>query len=321
MAPTPLEIALAHLEENPTDYLFPLKRMSKHPPLLKDNLGANCSNDPKQIIAWDKEKRMSGCNWGIALRRSRLIVPDIDVSDGKPGLDTYDLLNMLYSWPATSRVKSPTGGYHCYYTGQHIMKISGFGAGLDSSNYVVCPGMPVKGGRYRYVNKLPRVEAPAWFYEVLGRKGERVRAANAAEVVVELDQPHNVADAINYLLHDAPPASEGEGGEYRTMLTAMSLRDLGISEDYALQLMLDHYNEQKCQGPWDYDGLKQKVANGFAYASIRPIGGGTAQHEFAGDPVEPHIRNPDDKYVVIAGTKVEIVRTPRAPRKKKAKKT
>lgn len=311
---SPLDIALAYLRQHPTDYLFPLASLSKFPPLLKKNLSDNCSNDPAQVKAWAKQ--FPNCNYGIALRRSRLIVPDIDVSKGKPGRNTYDVLHMLYSWPPTSRVKSPSGGYHCLYTGQHVMKVNGFGPAIDSPNYIVCPGMPVKGGRYRVVNDLPRAEAPAWFYEVLGRKGDNVRVTNAREAVIELDQRHNVADAIDFLKHDAAPAIEGNGGEFRTMLTAMSLRDLGISEDYAMQLMIDHYNE-RCEPPWEYDGLRQKVANGYAYASIRPIGGGTAQHEFADDDTEPHVANPEDKYIVVNGMKIEVMRTPRAPRKKK----
>jgi len=315
----PLDIALAHLRQHPTDFLFPLAPLSKFPPLLKKNLSDNCSNEPTQIRAWAKQ--FPGCNFGIALRRSRLIVPDIDVSKGKPGRETYDLLDMLYTWPPTSRVKSPSGGYHCLYIGQHVMKVNGFGPAIDSPNYVVCPGMPVKdGGRYRYVNDIPRAEAPAWFYEVLGRKGDNERVTNAREAVVELDQPHHVALAIHYLTDEAEPAIEGNGGEYRTFKNAMSLRDLGISEEYALQLMIDHYNE-RCDPPWEYDGLKQKVANGYAYASMRPIGGGTAQHEFADEPEPPHVRDPEDKFTIVNGMKIEIVRTPRAPRKKKSRKS
>lgn len=277
---TPLDIALAHLDRFPTDYLFPLAKRSKHPPLLKKNLSDNCSNDPAQLRSWSG--MFPGCNWGIALRRSRLIVADIDVSKGKPGLETYRLLDMLYDWPKTQRVRSPSGGRHLIYRGQHVMKVNGFGRAIDSPNYIVLAGMPVKDGRYRYANDLPRAEAPSWFYEVLGRQ-EGQRASNAREIAIELDQPHNVADAIDYLRHDALPAIEGNGGEFRTMKTAMALRDLGISEECALELMLDHYNEQKCDPPWEFDGIKQKIANGYAYASLRPVGGLTAEADFAGD--------------------------------------
>jgi hypothetical protein len=316
MTMTPLDTALAHLRRFPADYLFPLAKLSKFPPLLKKNLSENCSNDPAQLRAWARQ--FPSCNFGIALRRSRLIVADIDVSKGKPGRQTFDVLDLLYGWPKTSVVKTPSGGFHCYYRGQHVMKVNGFGPGADSPNYVVCPGMPVKGGKsYHYVNLRARAEAPTWFYQLLVPK-ERV--ANSGDTVVELDQSHNVASAIDYLTDDAAPAIEGAGGEYRTMLTAMELRDLGISEEYALSLMLDHYNEQKCDPPWEFDGLKQKVANGYAYASMRPIGGGTAEAEFAGDKPELIKHDPDAKFTVVRGMKIEVMRTPRAPRKKVASK-
>lgn len=281
---TSLDIALAHLRKHPTDYLFPLKALSKFPPLLKKNLSDNCSNDPAQIRAWAKQ--FPGCNWGIALRRSRLLVADVDVSKGKPGIETYRTLDMLYTWSETSRVKSTSGGYHCIYTGQHVMKIGGFGPAVDSPNYIVLAGMPVKDGRrYHYCNDLPRAEASAWMYEVLGRR-DNIRVTDAREAVVDLDQPHNVASAIDFLIHDAVPAIEGEGGEYRTMKTAMVLRDLGISEDYALQLMIDHY-DPRCEPGWEYDDLKVKVRNGFAYASMRAAGGSTAEADFSNEPEEP----------------------------------
>jgi hypothetical protein len=316
---TPLDIALAHLRRHPDDFLFPLAPLSKFPPLLRRNLSENCSNDPAQIKSW--ARKFPNCNFGIALRRSRLIVPDVDVSKGKPGLLTYDLLQMLYSWPITQRVRSPSGGFHSIYRGQHIMRVAGFGPSVDSPNYIVCPGMPVKGGKsYRYVNALPRAEAPPWFYQVLGQKMHD-RVTNASEAVVELDQPHNVADAIHFLQHDAMPAIEGSGGEFRTMLTAMALRDLGISEDRALDLVLDHYNE-RCSPPWEYDGLKQKISNGYAYASIRPIGGDTAEADFAGDVVEPfEAVNPDrnKNFVTVGRYKYSVTRTPRSPTKKRIK--
>ena len=310
---TPLDIALAHLRRFPTDYLFPLVKLSKFPPLLKKNLSENCSNDPARLRAWDRQ--FPSCNWGIALRRSRLIVADIDTSKGKPGRATFKLLDTLNNWPKTSCVKTPTGGFHLYYRGQHVMKVNGFGPAVDSPNYVVCPGMEVKDGKsYRYTNLRARAEAPTWFYQLLAPK-ERV--ANSAETVVELDQPYNVASAIDYLSHDAAPAIEGAGGEHRTMLTAMELRDLGISEEHALELMLDHYNEQKCDPPWEFDGLKQKVANGYAYASMRPIGGGTAQADFADDdPGEITPMGPT--LVTIHGRTFPVVRDRRPrPRKKK----
>src|SRR5258706_14449318 len=97
---TPLDIALAHLRRFPTDYLFPLSKLSKFPPLLKKNLSDNCSNDPAQLRAWDR--RFPSCNWGIALRRSRLIVAVIDTGKGKPGRATCKCLETRHNAPGPS---------------------------------------------------------------------------------------------------------------------------------------------------------------------------------------------------------------------------
>jgi hypothetical protein len=86
--------------------------------------------------------------------------------------------------------------------------------------------------------------------------------------------------------------------------------------------MLAHYNEQKCDPPWEYGGIKQKISNGYAYASIRPIGGGTAQADFAGDKLEPfkaHGKNREENFVTVNGYKFAVTRTPRS--KKKSKRT
>jgi hypothetical protein len=220
-------------------------------------------------------------------------------------------------------VMTPSDGYHLYYRGQHVMKVGGFGPAVDSPNYVVCPGMKVQDGKaYRYVNARPRAEAATWFYELLAPK-ERV--ANASDAVIELDQPHNIAHAIDYLLHDAPPAIEGEGGEFRTMLTAMALRDVGISEPTALELILDHYNA-RCSPPWDnIEELIKKIANGYAYASMRPMGGATAEADFAGDDVDidsikPHGQDRSKNFVILDGKKFSVARTPRPQRSKKGPK-
>jgi hypothetical protein len=279
-----LDIALDYLAANPDHYLFPIKAGSKFPPTIKNNL-ADASNDPKQIEAW--YKRWPHCNWGIALRKSRLLVVDVDMGEGKSGRATYDLLTLLYGWPPTMAVRTPSNGLHLYYAGQHIFALgdNGFGLNIDSPNYVLLAGCTVKGKPkgYRLINARTIAEAPTWFYELLGRAKEK--RVNAAEAVVECDQPANITWAIDHLRHQAPPAIEGEGGELCTMKVAMTLRDQAISEPLAVELMLEHYND-RCIPPWDVEGLSKKIANGYAYASLSPMGGTTAEADFAHDPIE-----------------------------------
>lgn len=311
---TPLDIALAHLEQFPTDHLFPLAELSKFPPLLKKNLSDNCSNDPARLIAWSKEPRLRNCNWGIALRKSGLIVADADVAKDKPGRATYDWLDVLHGWPKTSVVLTPSKGFHQYFRGQHVMKVNGFGPALNSPNYSIVPGMKVKGGGvYRYVNDRPRAEAPTWFYQVLAPKPHGF--GNITDAVIELDQHRNISHAIEYLRRDALPALEGNGGEFRTMLTAMQLRDEGISEERAVELMIQFYNE-RCDPPWDYDDFAKKIANGYAYASLRPPGGGTGEYDFTDDDpdvnsIVPHGVDRSKNFVILDGKKFSVARVGR----------
>ena len=56
--------------------------------------------------------------------------------------------------------------------------------------------------------------------------------------------------ARHYLRSEAAPAIEGMNGDDRTIKVACWLRDLGVSEGAALDLMLSDWNE-RCEPPWD----------------------------------------------------------------------
>ena len=71
------------------------------------------------------------------------------------------------------------------------------------------------------------------------------------------------------------------------MTVAMTLRDHGISEVKAVELMDRYYNVPgRCDPIWDLDGpdgLIVKIRNGYRYANQSKAGAATAQAEFAGD--------------------------------------
>jgi hypothetical protein len=285
-APNTTALALDYLENHfGTRYLFPIRYGEKSPPLIPENL-KNASNDPEQIEAWGKN--WPTCNWGVALKKSNLFVVDVDTKPGKVGLDTYDAHALANDWPETETVRTPSGGFHYYHEGEHRFALgeNGFGRDIDCPNYVLIPGCTLRDGTsYVAINELSAVAAPRWFYDVLGsRKKETVE--NAADVVVDLDKSENVEWARDFLQNEAPPAIEGQGGEQQTLKVAMALRDRGISEPFAVELMLQEYNE-RCDPPWDRDGLEQKISNAYAYATLSAIGGRTAEADFADDPIEP----------------------------------
>lgn len=284
-----LALALAYLDRCfYTRYIFPIKAGAKFPPCLKDNLEGNCSNEPAQIIAW--ARKFPGCNWGVAHRKSGLLVVDVDTNanKGKVGQQTFDALDLEYGWPATEETTTPSGGHHHVYLGwaddshpEHIMALgeNGIGKDIDSPNYTLIPGCVFKDGTTYVGNGAEPVRCPEWVYNLIKSAKTRQRVANAGEIVVELDQEANIEAAIAFLQEDAEPAIEGEGGDFKTLKTAMYLKDLAISENLAADLLNEYYNP-RCVPAWTMADLEKKVTNAWNYSSLSKVGGKTAEADF-----------------------------------------
>lgn len=283
-----LALALDYIARNPGRYLFPIKAAAKFPPLVKQNLSVNCSNDPEQIKRW--AAKWPGCNWGVALKKSNLFVVDADCNaeKGKVGQQTFDDLDLLYGFPDTEKVVTPSGGFHLYYDGEHQFKLGvhGLGQDIDSPNYVLIEGCTFKNGTsYKRANDLPAAPKPSWFADVI-KAAQSERVTNASEAAVDLDSDAAVVWAIDYLKNDAEASIQGRGGENATLRVAMSLRDNGISETKAFELMDQYYNVPgTCDPEWEPDELRAKIGNAYRYASLSMAGGKTAEAEFMGDDV------------------------------------
>lgn len=307
-----LDLALAYIAKHPTRKIFPIKRGAKTPPLIQNNL-VDASNDPVQITAWHTKN--PGCNWGLALKASWIIVIDVDRKAGKHGQETFDTHTAEHEggFPITETVSTPSGGLHYYYEGEHTFALgtNGFGLDIDSPNYVLIPGCTLADGtKYEDVTAdgAAIVPAPAWFKNYLSAKPKSAKAG--AEPIADLDKPEQIASMIEWLKYDAPDAIEGRGGDITTVKVAMRLRDEGISQTKAFELMSKHYNTVgTCDPLWDYAALETKVRNGFEYASLKAPGELTeegqnnpdvqakaateAVAEFAVDPVPEIVHAPD----------------------------
>jgi hypothetical protein len=281
------DLALAYIARYPGRFIFPIKPGAKFPPLVRDNLAGNASNDPEQIKRW--HKKWFGCNWGVAHRKSNLMVIDVDTNQakGKVGQQTYDLLDLEYGWPETEITTTPSGGHHHIYEGEHVMALGehGIGKDIDSPNYSLIPGCTFDNGTSYIGNGKVAVPCPQWIYDLIRRA--KVRIADAGEAVVDLDQPANIKWAEDFLRNDAPPAIEGNGGEHTTLKVAMSLRDNGISEPMAVELMNAYYNVPGlCDPEWEIEELTVKVHNAYTYANLSKVGGKTAEADFSDDDAE-----------------------------------
>jgi hypothetical protein len=289
----PVKPPLALMSAHPAWCVFPIKRGRKYPPLFDDNLRLASSN-PTQIWSWGVQN--PGCNWGLACARSHLIVMDVDQKLGKHGRNTLERLELIHGQlPETFEVRSPSGGRHIYFHEtnivRHRMKLSAFGRDVDSTNYVLLPGSVLSGvGAYRTVVKAMVAPAPDWFAEYLDAPEID---DNSQVPAVELDTPENITRAVHYLCNDAKPSIQFQNGEFRLLMTAAMLKDIGISEDKAIELLNEHYNVPgKCEPLWDVgegataDRLDVKVHNAWQYLLQTQPGSRTAAVAFGDDPVD-----------------------------------
>jgi hypothetical protein len=315
--------ALAFTERLPQATLFPIFPGKKDPPMFKRNLTL-ASNSASFLKMWHRKFRR--CNWGCALGKSGLIVADVDTKEGKQGQQTFDDLAMLYEWPETMAVRTPSGGRHLYYIGPHTFALNGLGPDIDVPNYTLIPGSVLENGRYEFMNDLPAVSAPQWMLDLLAAKRNRAVLINTRPAVIDLDLAGNVAWAIHYLKNEAAPSIMGKGGEFTLLKVAMSLRDMGISQEMAVELINEHYNnEEHCDPPWwEGNELEQKIANAYAYASKTRMGERSPLFEFFADDDDfdparfgSQPFNQNRKFTTLLGQRFPIIRTP-ATKKKKA---
>jgi hypothetical protein len=306
-----LALGLEYLERHFfTRYIFPIRPGKKFPPLVPDNLDGNCSNDPERIKRWSK--RFPGCNWGVAHRKSGLMVIDVDSNQakGKVGRDTFDALAIAYDWPDTEMTTTPSGGFHLVYEGwsddrhdAHIMAlgINGLGRDIDAPNYTLIAGCQLVDGTSYVGNDGDAVRCPEWVYDVIltakQRKGSL--GADAGEIVVELDQQGNIDTAIDFLQFDAEPAIQGQGGDGCTFRAACYLKDIGISIEYGAELMNEYYNP-RCIPQWDRSDLVKKMKGAYAYGSKSKVGGKTAEADFGDDPIEDFKPIGDPEKIEVA---------------------
>jgi len=261
--------------------VFPISPNSKIPP-ADFHWKEEATTDPAKVETWWTDN--PDYNIGLATGHGLLVV-DADTKDGRPGLASLDMLDMM-GQPESLRVATPSGGTHVYLRTTHkhrnrvdtVPNLPGIDIRSDGG-YVLAPGSTIDGVPYASVSGGVSVEAaPAWLDELLLADTPRNTPKSDAPLV-ELDRPDNLAKAKHYLTNNAPDAVEGAGGDASTYRVAARLRDFGLSEDAALEHMLEHWNETKASPPWQPDDLATKVKNAFNHAT-GGWGAGTAAGEF-----------------------------------------
>jgi bifunctional DNA primase/polymerase-like protein/AAA domain-containing protein/primase-like protein len=259
--------------------VFPLVEGSKLPVDIGWTTAA--TTDPEIIRRWWTDPVLGvERNYNVGFLTNEWIVPDVDVKEGKHGLETMAEVGLEFD---TLTVVTPSGGYHLVYSNDGApVGQSPLGPGIDirsHNGYVVAPGSRlVNGGEYRVIIDLPVTPFPAHLRSHLA--APRKRPERQPEAVIDLDQPEFIEIAAHWLRTAAPKAVEGLNGDDTTYRVSCRLRDYGLSAETAFSLLEEIWN-QNCDPPWEADELRKKVSNAYEYAT-GVAGSSTAQAAFEG---------------------------------------
>jgi hypothetical protein len=251
--------------------VFPLLPGEKNPDAeLAPRGWQSATLDTQQVRAWWTVRPTA--NVGGAVGLAGLTVIDLDMKGANGALSLLDwelAREVQIERPVV--VRTASGGHHIYLRGTTRNRASIL-PGVDvrgEGGYVVLPGSIVNGVRYAFVEggwHTPLPEAPsAWVAEV-GKPP--TKAENPMAWLVEADLPENIQRAQTWLRREVERgkvAVEGQGGDLWTVKTAAMLRDFGVSEETALDLLDAEWNPH-CEPPWEREDLARKVANAYRYA-------------------------------------------------------
>jgi hypothetical protein len=127
--------------------------------------------------------------------------------------------------------------------------------------------------------------APDWILELCRNAHGRSAKGESREPVGSIDSEERIARAIEYLEREAPEAVAGDAGDITVFKIAARLREIGVSQAVALDLMLGHWNETKAHPVASAEWLDLKVSNAFRYAT-EAWGGASGLAEFGGSGLE-----------------------------------
>lgn len=263
--------------------VFPLIPYDKKPAIPRFPVAA--TTDPAQIDAWWNER--PDCNVGVCT--TGFVVVDIDVKKGPHALAAFRELGGDFN---TFTVKTPTGGYHCYYVGPDSqLAVDTPAPGIDIRShhgFVVGPGSVTSkinegcvDGTYTVENFAPLAPVPLAVEIALRPPGDVRQRDDTAE----RDIPYNIENA-KVALQTALPAIAGQGGNDATYrLCAKIVRDFALTPETAYQLLLSHWNE-RCIPPWSHGELFAIIQHADAYGT-GDLGKGSPDRTFGTVTVPP----------------------------------
>lgn len=291
-------------------HVFPLIENGKTPAI--DGFPVKATRDPEQIKSWwtcPVTGWEQDFNVGVSTSKfngsQALLVVDVDTKNGKDG--NAELLRLEMEGkvlPPTLEARTPTGGRHIFYVVDAPVRqgVNTLGDGLDTRSkggYVCGVGSITDKGEYVFCSESPIASAPDWLVTQCGPAVEKPTAP--APQAINPDRAHQ--RAIHYLQEEAPHSVEGDGGDQTAFVVAAKVKDFGVTEADAVELLLDHWND-RCEPPWTPDEIADKVANAYRYGREKP-GAAAPEADFEphGLDIEPHEKAPvsamNDEFAFI----------------------
>ena len=255
--------------------VFPCRPNSKQP--LHKGSFHDATTDEFQIEAWWTECPEANIAIYPDGSTPRLAVLDVDVRDhGEDGRET--LREREEHVPVTKSAWTPSGGMHLLYSLPDGVTVQSstrrLGPGLDvrsHGGYILVAPSVIDGVTYRWKDKNPVVEASARFIEMSG--APETRHPDADQWLCEEDTPSNIARAKAFLEREVElgrVAVSGQGGNNFTYATAAVLRDFGLSQATAAELLETLWNPH-CIPPHEPGWVAQITENAYNHAN-RPAG-------------------------------------------------
>jgi len=231
--------------------VFPLRPNSKVPAV--SDWQSLATVDADAIQAWWQSN--PDYNVGVATGGGLLVV-DVDVKGGNPGADSLIAMESEYGLPRDGfRVTTPSGGTHIYLRTEtpyrnSVNQLEGF-PGIDircEGGLVAAPGSTIDGKPYEIAGLGPMQPVPPFLHDILQTK--RVREQKPTASWCEPDLDHNVERAREWLVDHAPTGESGNNGNNTLVILARTCRDFGLSEDRAIDIILDDWNPIKAEPQW-----------------------------------------------------------------------
>lgn len=235
-----------------------------------------------------------GCHLGAA----NLMAYDLD-----PGSDPDALYEAVGGTPAGFPVQNtPRGGTHHFFEVPEGIKIA---PGVNKvsphvdirshASYVLLWPSRTKDGEYSWVgDSMSRLtKCPMMTGEMVATAQlARERHPERDEWIIEPDLPENVEAASRWLATEARIATEHQDGDHTAYATAAMMRSFGLSEEKAVDLMVDYWDPRN-NPPWygeAEDFFRVKAESAYQRYATSPPGNMTKAYRQAKQKAQFRVR-------------------------------